>query len=89
MDVDLTVAGPATRPVPEVELGAAVEAALRAQGDGRLYTVRVAAQGGQMFLAGEVPTYYAKQLAQHAAMSVAGVCRVHNELVVENRRARS
>ena len=84
MEAEFTQAGLTTPPVHEVELGAAVQAALRAQRDGRLCGVRAAAQGGQVFLAGEVPTYYAKQLAQHAAMSVAGVCRVHNELVVEN-----
>ena len=87
MEVDITEPGLASRPVHKDELGAAVQAALRAQGDGRLHQVRVAAQNGQVYLAGEVPTYYAKQLAQHAAMSVPGVERVHNELVVENRRA--
>jgi osmotically-inducible protein OsmY len=53
-----------------------------------LRAVRVAAQDGQVFLMGEVPTYHAKQLAQHAAMSIPGVNRVHNELVVDNPRAR-
>ena len=89
MGVHITDAVIVSRPAHDRELGAAVQAALYGRRDGRLRAVRVAAQNGQVFLAGEVPTYYAKQLAQHAAMSVAGVCRVHNELVVENRRARS
>jgi osmotically-inducible protein OsmY len=43
------------------------------------------AQNGQVFLAGEVPTYYAKQLAQHTAMGVHGVTCVHNEVMVVNQ----
>jgi hypothetical protein len=41
-----------------------------------------------VFLGGEVVSYHAKQMAQHAAMSVAGAHRVHNELVVDNGRTR-
>jgi osmotically-inducible protein OsmY len=89
MGVHITDAGVVSRTSPDFELAPAIQAALRRQGDGRLRAVRVAAQAGHVFLAGEVPTYYAKQLAQHAAMSVPGVDRVHNELVVERRRERS
>ncbi len=89
MGVHIADAGIGLRRSHDRELGAAVQAALSARRDGRLRAVRVAAQDGQVFLTGEVPTYYAKQLAQHAAMSVASVRRVHNELVVEHGRARS
>lgn len=72
---------------PDRELADAVLSALSDRRDGRLRAVRVVAQRAQVFLAGEVPSYYAKQIAQHAAMSVAGVARVHNELVVESKGA--
>jgi osmotically-inducible protein OsmY len=89
MAVHITGQRYSTQPPVDRDLGAAVYAALRAHHDVRLRTVRVAVQHGQVFLAGEVPTYYAKQLAQHSAMSVPGVHRVHNELVVDHQRARS
>jgi osmotically-inducible protein OsmY len=88
MGVQVVHSGVVQRPTRNRDLGAAVQDALTARRDGRLRAVRVAAQNGQVFLAGEVPTYYAKQLAQHAAMSVEGVQRVHNELVVDHRRTR-
>lgn len=82
MGVHITGGNVDVRTGRDLDLGPAVQAVLRARGDGRLRAVRVHTLNGQVFLAGEVPTYYAKQLAQHAALSVPGVLRVHNELVV-------
>jgi osmotically-inducible protein OsmY len=87
MGIHIAHAAAVPRLVHDSELGSAVQAALASR-DGRLRNIRVAAQFGQVVLEGEVPTYYAKQVAQHAAMSVAGVARVYNELVVKYRRAR-
>jgi osmotically-inducible protein OsmY len=44
--------------------------------------VEVSVGAGHVVLRGEVSSYYRKQLAQVAAMSVAGVVSVHNAVVV-------
>ncbi len=66
------------------ELCAAVSAALSGLSNGNFRDVRATACSGHVYLSGKVPTYHAKQSAQQAAMSVAGVERVHNYLVVES-----
>jgi osmotically-inducible protein OsmY len=66
------------------ELCAAVSAGLSCSSNGNFRDVRVAACSGHVYLSGKVSTYHAKQSAQQAAMSVAGVERVHNYLVVES-----
>jgi osmotically-inducible protein OsmY len=63
-------------------LGRRVERALCATGYGAMRGVRVAALGRLVTLAGRVPSYHLKQVAQAAALAVTGVGRVRNELDV-------
>jgi osmotically-inducible protein OsmY len=58
-------------------------ALLIATDSGRLRSVSVKVHHGRVYLYGRVHSFYAKQIAQHTAMSVAGVQRVLNELTVE------
>jgi hypothetical protein len=48
-----------------------IEAHVHRQLRGRITQFRVAMQGTGLVLKGSTPTYYAKQLAQHAVMAVA------------------
>jgi osmotically-inducible protein OsmY len=56
--------------------------ALRLTGYAALRAVRVVANGQMVILRGRVPSYHLKQVAQTAAMDVAGVRELHNELEV-------
>jgi len=66
----------------ERELAGEVRQALRSTGYAALRMVRVFADGQLVTLQGRVPSYYLKQVAQTAAMDVAGVRELHNELEV-------
>jgi osmotically-inducible protein OsmY len=59
-----------------------VERAIHATGLPPLRAVEVCVGGQQVVLKGHVPSYYMKQLAQAAAMDVAGVRELRNELQV-------
>ncbi len=59
-----------------------IERALRATGYSPLRAVAVAVCGRLVILRGRVPSYYLKQLAQAAAMEVAGVGEVRNDVQV-------
>jgi osmotically-inducible protein OsmY len=63
-------------------LGRHVECALDATGYWPLRDVDVTVQARVVTLAGRVPSYYLKQVAQAAALGVPGIDRVCNELVV-------
>jgi osmotically-inducible protein OsmY len=63
-------------------LGARVDEALRATGYSCLRGLHISVSGGRVRLAGRVPSYYAKQVAQEAALAVAGVGGLLNELEV-------
>jgi osmotically-inducible protein OsmY len=65
------------------DLALTVHRALIATDSGRLRSVSVKVHHGRVYLYGRVHSFYAKQIAQHTAMSVAGVQRVLNELTVE------
>lgn len=62
---------------------ARVNRSLISTGRRPLAQLKVTAVAGQVRLEGTVPSYYLKQLAQHAAMSVAGVERLESLLSVE------
>lgn len=47
-----------------------------------LREVTIAVEGGRVILYGTVSTYYAKQLAQQTVISIPGVTKIVNELVV-------
>jgi osmotically-inducible protein OsmY len=56
--------------------------ALRASGDSPCRDVAVSVRDGHASIRGRMPTYYLKQVAQSAAMSVDGVESIENDLVV-------
>lgn len=60
----------------------AVRLALRRSGYGELLQLDVMAENGRVRLAGCLPSYYLKQKAQMLAMSVDGVRRLQNDVVV-------
>ncbi len=64
------------------DLAAQVTAALQRSGQPPLRKVSVTSQHGHVTLDGRVPTYYMKQLAQTAAMSVDGVESIQNDVKV-------
>lgn len=72
---------PPRRPDPRA-IQAAVQEALHLAGYGELRRVVVECDGGAVTIAGGVPTYYLKQLAQNIALDVPGIERVRNELHV-------
>lgn len=67
----------------DIHLARQVEHLLRAADPERLKSVRVDAAGCCVRLSGQVATYYAKQLAQAAAMNAEGVSKVFNQIEVE------
>ena len=69
-----------------LSLSADIERALRATGYSALRSVDIAVNAGGVSLAGRVPSYHMKQLAQATAMRMAGVLEVCNELEVASSR---
>jgi len=65
-----------------LHLAERVEHALRATGYGPLRGIAVTAHVRLVILGGRVPSYYLKQIAQAAALSVPGVDQVRNDLEV-------
>lgn len=87
-----TLAQPHRKAVKEPrdrELEQAVTSAIEAMHDARLRTVFVKAHKGEVRLDGRVQTYHARQLVLQAAMSVRGVARVTDCLIVETQRDES
>lgn len=66
----------------ELHLAVRVEHALHATGYWALRTIAVSVHGRSVTLAGRVPTYYLKQVAQAAALGVPGILQVRNALEV-------
>jgi osmotically-inducible protein OsmY len=66
----------------DLHLAERVERALRATGYGPLRGIEVVAHVRVVTLAGRVPSYYLKQVAQAIALSVPGVDQVRNDLEV-------
>lgn len=65
------------------ELCDQIRQALRTTGYHSLRLLRVETASGCVALSGRVSSYYLKQMAQSAAMSVAGARRVVNEVEVQ------
>lgn len=59
-----------------------VTGALHMNGRLRAHRLRVVAQAGNVFLHGDLHSYYEKQMAQQIAMSIDEVGQVRNETVV-------
>lgn len=66
----------------DLHLAERVERALRAAGYGPLCTVVVSINNRVVHLAGQVPSYYLKQIAQTTALAVPGAHQIHNDLDV-------
>ena len=66
----------------DLHLAERVERALHATGYMLLRNIEVAVQARVVTLAGRVPSYYLKQVAQTAALSVPGIHRIQNDLEV-------
>jgi hypothetical protein len=74
--------GRSVRDEHDEHLEAQVDRALRRTGYSELRRVSFLAQGERAVLTGVVPTYYLKQVAQTAALTVPGVRTLRNEIVV-------
>lgn len=59
-----------------------IEQAVRRGSGGRIHKLRVDVHHGRVVLAGFCSTFYAKQLAQHSAMSLVEGRRLENQIEV-------
>jgi hypothetical protein len=66
----------------DVGLTERIERALQATGYGPLRAVEVSVNARFVCLAGRVPSYYLKQIAQATALAIAGTYQIHNRLDV-------
>ena len=66
-------------PIEETTL---LEAHVRCRLGGRLYDLRLVRIDRGLVLRGRAPTFYAKQLAQHAVMEASGLPILANEMEV-------
>lgn len=84
MDSDsVRTAGPLlAESLDDLRLAEHVERALRASGYAALHGIRITVHAGFATLAGQVPSYYLKQVAQTAALAVPGIVRIQNGLEV-------
>ena len=78
---------PADHPLPETlaeaeRLAASIERAVQRQTAGGVRNLSVEVNGTGVLLRGRCKTYYCKQLAQHAAMDVAGQDSLSNQITV-------
>jgi osmotically-inducible protein OsmY len=64
-------------------LAARIELAIRRQVAGKIHDLKIDVSEESVVLSGACRTYYSKQLAQHAAMSVSGCPTLVNEIVVK------
>ena len=60
-----------------------IERLIRARTAGRVKNLRVFHEGNRLILHGSSHTFYAKQLAQHAALQIAPANELLNEITVE------
>jgi osmotically-inducible protein OsmY len=66
----------------DLRLAERVARALRATGYPSMRTIEVTAGNRCVYLQGQVPSYYMKQVAQAVVLSVPGIQELHNELEV-------
>lgn len=64
-------------------LAARIDLAIRRQAAGKIHDLKIEVTEECVVLSGACRTYYSKQLAQHAAMSVSGCPTLVNEIVVK------
>jgi hypothetical protein len=73
---------PAARAAVDLDLAERVQRALGATGYPPLRAIEIAVCSPLTVLRGRVPTYHLKQVAQAAAMAVAGIGAVRNDVEV-------
>jgi len=71
-----------TQGLEDIHLVGRVERALHATGYCQLRRIEVTVQARMVILAGRVPSYYLKQVAQTAALGVPGIHHIQNNLQV-------
>ena len=64
------------------QLAVTIERVVRDRIGGKIQGLKVEVRRDGVFLQGVCPTFYVKQLAQHAAMRVAGQTAITNEMKV-------
>jgi hypothetical protein len=64
------------------QLAVAIERVVRERVGGKIQGLKVEVRREAICLQGVCPTFYVKQLAQHAAMQVAGGVTISNEIKV-------
>jgi hypothetical protein len=67
---------------PSPEIANLVEARIRTRVGGRMGDLEVSIRDNGVILRGHAPTYYVKQIAQHAAMETTGLPVLANEIEV-------
>jgi osmotically-inducible protein OsmY len=75
--------GSAVERSPEDTLAARIAGAIERQTTGRVQSLRVEVNGDGVMISGRCQSFYMKQLAQHAAMQVAGAEVLTNRIEVE------
>ena len=70
-------------PNPDDLLMARIKRVLKRSGYATLSQIRVFVVEGEVFLEGQVPTYFVKQMAQTLILSLEEVKDLNNDLVVE------
>ena len=83
----LAVSGCYDHPLPETlaeaeRLAASIERAVQQETRGGVRNLSVEVHSNGIFLKGRCPTYYLKQLAQHAAMGMPGGDHLTNQIEV-------
>jgi len=82
--VDATAAAEQAKLAARLErLAARIDLAIRRQAAGKIRDLKIEVTEESVVLSGACRTYYSKQLAQHAAMSVSGCPALVNEIVVK------
>ena len=78
------IEGPASRlgTADDEMLAERVELAVRRETIGAVHDLEVAVDGDEISLHGQCPSFYCKQLAQHAAMILAEARTVNNQIEV-------
>ena len=69
-------------PLSSKRLAASIERAVQRETHGGVRNLCVEVNGSGVYLRGRCPTYYLKQLAQHAAMGLPGGHRLTNQIEV-------
>lgn len=82
-DVHQASASLLSRGVEDLRLAERIEQALHATGYGALRAIDVSVRARIVYLIGQVPSFYLKQIAQATALAIPGTHRIQNDLDVQ------